>query len=198
MASGVVFRSASGIVWVSSSRPFKSVSRNERLSAVIFTASTQPRSALNEIMSGGRPPFDSPSPRGLIRSAANRSPTTLVLVGAPQPEARTRSAFEQEPLSRRSFRTRSALVWRRSEGLPTGILSFFKENRLTNMEENYGVVSPGGLTAGKRPLRCPKHDKPLYHLDKIRSCPRLPIIVTKDYEVCYDLDSRRRPHPART
>jgi hypothetical protein len=36
------------------------------------------------------------------------------------------------------------LVWRRSEGLPTGILSFFKENRLENMGENYGVVGPGG------------------------------------------------------
>src|SRR5271156_5891173 len=143
MASGVVFRSASGIVWVSSSRPFRSVSRNERLSAVIFTASTQPRSALNEIMSGGRPPFDSPSPRGLIRSAASRSPTTLVIVGALRPDARTRSAFEQEPLSRRSFRTRSALVWRRSEGLPTGILSFFKENRLENRGEAYCVVNPG-------------------------------------------------------
>src|ERR1700733_4594843 len=135
MASGVVFRSASGIVWVSSSRPFRYVSRNERLSPVIFTAGRQPRSSLNEIMSGGRPPFDSPSPRGLIRSAANRSPTTLVIVGALRPEARTKSAFEQEPLSRRSFRTRSALVWRRSEGLPTGILSFFKETDLRDREK---------------------------------------------------------------
>src|ERR1700691_2158374 len=143
MASGVVFRLASGMVWESSSRPFRSVSRNARQSAVIFTASTQPRSALNEIMSGGRPPFDSPSPRGLIRSADNRSPTTLVMVGALRPDARTRSAFEQEPLSRRSFRTRSALVWRRSEGLPTGILSFFKENRLKTMGKDYGVVNPG-------------------------------------------------------
>src|ERR1700734_1880655 len=135
MASGVVFRLASGIVWLSSSRPFRSVSRNVRLSAVIFTASTQPRSALKEIMSGGRPPLDSPSPRALIRSADNRSPTTLVIVGALKPEARTRSAFEQEPLSRRSFRTRSALVWRRSEGLPTGILSFFKETDLKDREK---------------------------------------------------------------
>ena len=132
MASGVVFRLASGISWVSSSRPFRSASRNERLSAVIFTASTHPRSALKAIMSGGRPPFDSPSPRGLIRPADNRSPTTLVMVGALRPEARTRSALEHEPLSRRSLRTRSAFVWRRSEGLPTEIDSFFNENRLGN------------------------------------------------------------------
>src|ERR1700689_19429 len=186
MASGVVFRLASGMIWVSSSRPFRSVSRKERLSAVIFTASTQPRSALNEIISGGRPPFDSPSPRGLMRSADNRSPTTLVMVGALRPEARTRSALEQEPVSRRSFRTRSALVWRRSEGLPTGILSFFKEIRLKNMGENYGVVGPGGLKAGKRPLRCRKNFTTLYTIwTKSQAAPlRWPIIVTKDYEVC--------------
>jgi hypothetical protein len=58
-----------------------------------------------------------------------------VIVGALRPEARTRSAFEQEPLSRRSFKTRSALVWRRSEGLPTGILSFFKETDLRDREK---------------------------------------------------------------
>jgi hypothetical protein len=136
MASGVVFRLARGISWVSSSRPFRSASRNDRLSAVSFTASTHPRSALNAIMSGGRPPFDSPSPRGLIRPAANKSPTTLVMVGALRPEARTRSAFEHEPVSRRSLRTLSAFVWRRSEGLPTEIDSFFNENRLGNPDEN--------------------------------------------------------------
>jgi hypothetical protein len=87
-------------------------------------------------MSGGRPPFDSPSPRGLIRPAANKSPTTLVMVGALRPEARTRSAFEHEPVSRRSLRTLSAFVWRRSEGLPTEIDSFFNENRLGNPDEN--------------------------------------------------------------
>src|ERR1700679_4313643 len=152
MASGVVFRWASSISWVSRVCPFRSASRNERQPAVILTASTQPRSALNAIMSGGRPPLDSPSPRALTRPADNRSPTTLVIVGALRPDARTRSAFEQEPLSRKSLRTRSAFVWRRREGLPTGILSFFKENRLRNMGENYGVEGPGDIKAGKRPL----------------------------------------------
>src|ERR1700722_14654231 len=100
------------------------------MSAVILTASTQPRSALNAIMSGGRPPLDSPSPRALTRPADNRSPTTLVIVGALRPDARTRSAFEQEPLSRKSLSTRSAFVWRRREGLPTVVDSFFNQNRL--------------------------------------------------------------------
>src|ERR1700730_17343893 len=137
MASGVVFRLASGISLVSSGCPFRSTSRKDRLSAVSFTARMQPRSALNEIMSGGRPPLDSPSPRGLIRPAANRSPTTLVIVGALRPEARTRSAFEHEPVSRRSLRTLSAFVWRRSEGLPTEIDSFFNENRLGYPDRAY-------------------------------------------------------------
>src|SRR5580700_3110840 len=154
MASGVVLRWASGISCVSSSCPFRSTSRNEMLSAVICTASRQPRSALNEIMSGGRPPLDSPSPRGLIRSAANRSATTLVIVGALRPEARTRSALEHEPLSRSSFSTRRALVWRRSEGRPTGISSFFNENRLESWEK-YCVVGNGGRLATARDAASP-------------------------------------------
>ena len=64
----------------------------------------------DDLMSGGLPPLDSPSPRGFIKPAASRSPTTLVMVGALRPEARTRSAFEQDPVSRRSLRTRSAFV----------------------------------------------------------------------------------------
>src|SRR5580658_4068810 len=157
MASGVVFRLANGISLVSSGCPFRSTSRKERLSAVSFTAITQPRSALNEIMSGGRPPLDSPSPRGLIRPAANRSPTTLVIVGALRPEARTRSALEHEPLSRRSFKTRSALVWRRSEGLPTGILSFFKETDLRDREKITALRIQGITKTGKRLSAAPKH-----------------------------------------
>src|SRR3984957_12700453 len=148
IASGVVFRLASGISLVSSGCPFKSTSRKERLSAVSFTAITQPRSALNEIMSGGRPPLDSPSPRGLIRPAAKRSPTTLVIVGALRPEARTRSALEHDPLSRRSLRTRSAFVWRRSEGLPTGIDSFFNEIRL-EIREILGRYQSRGIVINR-------------------------------------------------
>ena len=92
---------------------------------MISTASRQPRSALNRIMSGGRPPLDEPSPSGSTRSAESRSFTTLVTVGALSPEARTRSAFEQEPHSRSNLRIPWALVWRRTEGLPIGMGLFF-------------------------------------------------------------------------
>src|SRR5580698_6477153 len=99
------------------------------LSAEISTASTQPRSALKRIMSGGRPPLDSPSPSGSIKFAASRSLTTLVMVGALRPEARTRSAREHELASRRSLSTLRALAWRRTEGLPTGRDAFFAVSR---------------------------------------------------------------------
>src|SRR5271154_2244732 len=131
---------------MSSSLPFRSANRNDRVSAVILTASTQPRSALKAMMSGGLPPFDSPSPNALIRSAESRSPTTFVIVGALRPEARTRSALEHDPLSRRSLRTRSALVWRSNEGLPTEIDSFFNEKPAYELGSalNLPFIPPAG------------------------------------------------------
>jgi len=106
----------------------RSVSRNETDPAAICTPRMHRVSALNRIMSGGRPPLDSPSPSGLIRFAASRSATTLVTVGALIPEARTRSALEHDPASRRSFRMVRAFVRRSSDGLPTAIGSFFTRN----------------------------------------------------------------------
>jgi len=126
IAPGVVFWPASKTCALSNSVPLRSVSRNERKLASISTASMHPRSALKLIISGGRPPLDSPSPTGLTRSAASRSSTTLVTVGALRPEARTRSAFEHDPTSRKSFRIVSALACRRWEGLPTEMDLLFK------------------------------------------------------------------------
>src|ERR1700683_1310926 len=125
MDSGVVLRFASESFAVSSSLPFRSVRRKEICSAEIATASKQPRSALKRIISGGRPPLDSPSPSGSIRSFNKRSFTTFVTVGALSPEARTRSALEHEPHSRKRFRMPCAFVWRNTEGLPIGIDFFF-------------------------------------------------------------------------
>src|ERR1700728_560424 len=92
-----------------SSAPLRSASINERERAVISTAATQPRSARKRIMSGGRPPFDAPSPRGAIRPADSSQATTFVTVGALNPEARTRYAREHAPASRSKWRMLRAL-----------------------------------------------------------------------------------------
>jgi len=124
--SGFVFRPSSGTLRRSNSSPLKSVNKKDTSRADICTPSMQPRSALKRIMSGGRPPLDSPSPRGLTRLAFSRSLTTLVTVGALMPDARTRSALEHDPASRKSFRIVSAFVRRSNDGLPTDMDSFFK------------------------------------------------------------------------
>ena len=129
IASGIVFWPSRGTFDISNSSPLKSVSKKDRKCADICTPRIQPRSDLKRIMSGGRPPLDSPSPRGLIRLAASRSLTTLVTVGALMPDARTRSALEHEPASRRSFKIVSAFVRRSSDGLPTAMGSFFTVTR---------------------------------------------------------------------
>jgi len=53
----------------------------------------------------------------------------LVTVGALMPDARTRSALEHDPASRKSLRIVSAFVRRSSDGLPTAIGSFFTVTR---------------------------------------------------------------------
>ncbi len=50
---------------------------------------------------------------------------TLVTVGALKPDARTKSAFEHGPVSRRSLSKRCAFVWRSRGGLATKTGSFF-------------------------------------------------------------------------
>ena len=87
-----------------------------------------------------------------MRPAESKSATTLVIVGALRPEARTRSALEQDPPSRRSLRTRSALVWRKSEGLPTEMGSLFKKTSFKSpnlMGPNFYTTRNKGACARK-------------------------------------------------
>jgi len=62
---------------------------------------------------------ESPSPTVSTRPVEIRVPTTLVTEGALNPDARTKSAFEHGPDSRRSRSKISAFVWRISGGRPT-------------------------------------------------------------------------------
>lgn len=111
--------------------------------AEISTARTQPRSALKRKLSGGRPPLDSPSPKGSTRPFDNRSFTTFVTVGALKPVARTRSAREHEPDSRKSVSMLCALVWRSTAGLPTGIGLFLTS--LLSLQGNDSNESLGSM-----------------------------------------------------
>ncbi len=89
------------------------------MSRVISTPATQPCSALNRTISGGLPPVESPSPTVSTRPVEIRVATILVTEGALNPDARTKSAFEQGPDSRSNRSRISAFVWRIRGGRPT-------------------------------------------------------------------------------
>lgn len=63
--------------------------------------------------------MESPSPTVSTRPVEISVATTLVTEGALNPDARTKSALEQGPDSRRSRNSISAFVWRSSGGRPS-------------------------------------------------------------------------------